>query len=784
MLEEVSRLDDPDATNTARNIQSPRLQCSEKLYKPKPPKSHQDPELGVVPNEDGNAAEAAPLVKDSQQLDCSAYLRFDERGMILPHSILGSLDDFRSYLEARGEKNLLEHFPKPFRDPACEAKMWPSTDTTEREVSHQRNALQNWDKHMTCRRQKQEELSCSLSRPVETLLMNQDKHFRETTEQREILNQVMPFAHSGYGYRVGSEFWSIPQHYGDELSGISATLTQTERGLKKPITRVGHPDSIQKEMGIITAGTERPFSRAWGQSAYLHLKSQELGDILQDMEFKKPDISKLEVIGTGKPLSSMSEDQGLLPQKEEEEMKENVIKEETPDSLAETADVQVKALPFPALRINGQLATWTGHPMSDKGEVGLSTSILFECQTEELASTDLELCNEGNTVIFYSWKKLPRQQSFSHLYPQKNRVRFYFKFCSGVIHPSETLRVEFIFKSEEQGFWTEVWQLNTHPLLLQGASIQIRLSGTALKQDKTADQRRFIENKLEKVVVENFSRSIVCEIVKRVHTPERPKSPAELYITEEQLFQKKNPTLQYHYGLVEDLKTLWQQVNPEGCWDFSVASLRQAVLSLPDAEPSKEESFTQLNSLYLQLCEPPAVKHHLLTPTMIGRLLWMNLLDLMGGEAIRLRAVMCLPEKETWADVAATSPTDDKTESQRELAATEKSDLRSKNKDNSKSEMRSPTDDIALEENKIRGKKKDDAGKRSRERQGKDSDSLGDINLENPIEVESIDEETLLIYRRTLHKKVYAWMTDLVGNLCDLMDDILVGDGQIPNCCA
>lgn len=151
----------------------------------------------------------------------------------------------------------------------------------------------------------------------------------------------------------------------------------------------------------------------------------------------------------------------------------------------------------------------------------------------------MELRNEGNTVIFYSWKKLPRQLSLSHLYQQKDRVRYYFRsssgthtqtrwntcycclrvmylpmcqplsryqhsaFCiflcfyfhfnSGVIHPRETQQVEFIFKSEEQGLWTEIWQLNTNPVLLQGASIQIRLSGVAIKLDKTADQRSFLK---------------------------------------------------------------------------------------------------------------------------------------------------------------------------------------------------------------------------------------------------------------------------------------------------
>lgn len=51
------------------------------------------------------------------------------------------------------------------------------------------------------------------------------------------------------GYRVGSEFWSLPQHYGDEMSGIAATLTQTEQGKQKPVTHVAQPRSIRQESG-------------------------------------------------------------------------------------------------------------------------------------------------------------------------------------------------------------------------------------------------------------------------------------------------------------------------------------------------------------------------------------------------------------------------------------------------------------------------------------------------------------------------------------------------------
>lgn len=37
-----------------------------------------------------------------------------------------------------------------------------------------------------------------LERPVENLLMNQADHFRETQEERELLNQVMPLINTGY----------------------------------------------------------------------------------------------------------------------------------------------------------------------------------------------------------------------------------------------------------------------------------------------------------------------------------------------------------------------------------------------------------------------------------------------------------------------------------------------------------------------------------------------------------------------------------------------------------
>ncbi|KAK5866277.1 hypothetical protein PBY51_020483 [Eleginops maclovinus] len=285
------------------------------------------------PTEQANYATGGPVTHpvnldpDSPPPDCTASeeLHFDDQDMVLPHSILGTLEDFRSYLEAKGETELVKRIAKSRKYTSPEAPGRHRSEAVEdrrgipsgnRNI--QSNALQHWQAHMTQRRRQQDLLSDMLDRPVESLLMNQDNRFRETQEQREFPNQAMPLIHSRYGYRVGSEFWSLPQRFGDEMSGIAATLTQTEQGRCKPVTRVGQPSSVRREAGIISSET-RPASRTWDQSTYLQHQCQEPEELLQDMDVKKPEIRGLEVIGSSTPVTSVRVCRGPLLEKLEEE---------------------------------------------------------------------------------------------------------------------------------------------------------------------------------------------------------------------------------------------------------------------------------------------------------------------------------------------------------------------------------------------------------------------------------------------------------------------------------
>ncbi|XP_041838293.1 MYCBP-associated protein isoform X2 [Melanotaenia boesemani] len=807
--ESLSTLEYDHAKNTIHDVQALYPEDTDKLYKAKSSKGHQVQELVAdrYVHQRSSLFEVSDAVERTEAHPAELQnntgpgdLLFDEHAMILPHNILGSLEDFRNYLKAKEETDLLKRIPKSLRDLTSEAPGRPPTNTVLREIPSgqrniQSNALQRWDKHVTQRRQQQDFLSNLQDRPVEKLLMSQADKFRETQEQKEILNQVLPLIHSGYGYRVGSEFWSLPQRFGDELSGITATLTQTELGRQKPVTHVGQPSSIRKELGI-SAETIRPASRTWDKSAYLHHQYHELREVLQKMDIRKPDISGLEVIGSGKPLSFITVCQSPSLEREAEEKEHKEMNKDNFDLLAQMDDVQVKAQPFPALRFCGHLASWTGNSTSNQGKVGISATIIFEALTGERASSNLELHNEGSTAIFYSWQQLTVPHSLPHLRSQTKNMHFYFNSSSGVICPGDTKCVEFIFKSDKPGIKTELWQLNTHPVLLQGASMHVTLKGMALNQDKTAVQRLFLETKLEKIVVEKLCWSIVHEVLHGVCTPERPSSPAELYITEEQQFQRKNPKLQYVYQPVEDLKRLWQETH-QGCiWDLSVDTLQQVVLSLPDEEtslhsPTREESLAQLNSVLLQLSEPSELKHHRLTAVTIGRQLWRKLLDTMADQATRLRNLLGLQEKEmrfkkrsetiiSDADVADNGKEDKNEKKDGGAADEERSVMRSRFKDDGKAESRPPMTESLVEESKKTGKRKDDVGRHARGKHGKGSASFisSESIMQRPPDDQNVDPEIIHIYTQILHKKVYAQMEGLLDNLCDLMEEINVGEGQ------
>ncbi|XP_062866796.1 MYCBP-associated protein isoform X2 [Trichomycterus rosablanca] len=806
----------------------------EKLRAPQPPKDSQKPRpttrvlvRKTRPSDEDHPGRrvtvARPLPPDTapEPLDYTGPggPRFDSQGMVLPHSILGSMEDFRIEMEARGETELVRRIPDGAeqRPPEVEGR---TRSPHSHEQESQGHALLNWSCHMAERRRQQDFIAKLLQKPVEDLLMNQSSRFRETQELRELIGRGLPALHHGHGARVGSEFWSVPQRLGDELSGITATLIRAQRGNWQPVARITQPQSTRLESGNFEGST----SRAWSRSQYLNDLQHELQSVLTDQPFSTPDLDGLEIVGSSRPFTSRSAESlpSLLEGKQEEEMMQpdEEYGKENEDPLAPFDDVVLDVELLPALRIGGQLALWTGGAASYQGEVGVCARLTFEAAVGTQVSADLELKNEGSTAIYYSWQRLALPHSFPEARRPTWSQHFYFNSATAAILPGDTVRIAFTFKSGSPGIARETWLLHTHPVLMGGAPLQVTLRGVALDQDQTTDQRAAIEAELERRMAASVCKSVMCELLRGVQTPERPSSPIQLDTTEEDEFNANNPILHYHSEPVEALKRLWEQAKGSGSeqtpvvpevpvWDLSMSTLRQVILSLPSEDALAkeegaslylEEALSQYNTLIMQLLQPqpnpvPLGVHA------IGLQLWRELLDGLAGEALRLRRSMGLPENDSWADTQheqdgweqeqkeekmernATPPVKDDKKAGTVKEKVEKKAVKPAAKPTGKQAAKEkPTEEQSGSRKKLKDEKKaTKLGKEasreaspvppSPEPERTESPQLKHDAINPQLKQDTVNPQLQLQYTRSLHKQVYMLMETMINSLCDLFDE-------------
>lgn len=106
---------------------------------------------------------------------------------------------------------------------------------------------------------------------TDMLVMNQSEDYRQIQENMDAIDRSIPSMDYGKGYRVGSEFWKQVEQIGDDETGITMTLTLTERGYPPAIEHIAKPIYIKNEMGIEWSSTHRSASvhYPWQKSSYL-----------------------------------------------------------------------------------------------------------------------------------------------------------------------------------------------------------------------------------------------------------------------------------------------------------------------------------------------------------------------------------------------------------------------------------------------------------------------------------------------------------------------------------
>ncbi|XP_006019855.1 MYCBP-associated protein [Alligator sinensis] len=761
---------------------------------------------------------------------------------ILPHSILGSLQEFKKEAVARGDVQVAELIDDSHLDVTMAAleKYREKQGGGKRKKfdwtpPSQHKALQNWHRNMALRKKQQKSLCMLLQKPADELLMNLSDDFRrvqEDQEERSLIDRCLPALHPGKGYRVGSEFWSQSTYIGDELTGLTLTLTQKERGYPEPVTHIGKPRTIRMETGS-QPPKEPPFRLTWDKSLFLKHRRQELKSLLEELDFNQPDLDGLEVIGKGEPFTSVSA-QPFPPSEKDNEVASE--KPESPDPLEDYPDVVPEPVFGPSLNFCGQPARWISSSTSHKDEVGIAARLTFEVLAGEKVESYLTVSNDGTAAIWYDWRRLPQKVIFEET-KMKGIPRFYFNTRPGVILPGETRHFSFFFKSEKAGVFSESWEFGTCPELLGGALLKVSLWGIAVYQDKLAGLREEVkadlaEREMALIVEENLK-----ELLDRIRTPEQIPSPVNTYLTEEDLFHRKNPGLHYQHQVVKDLQALWSQstsVPPpseedeisqqksamqelssqkeiSGCqstlevtrrksvieelthqpapvedeeptqsdWNFSFKDFKQAIQSIP-TEDQQEAALAQLNKAALELCmEQKPAQSDLLYQMCLQ--LWREAIDGLVSHSLMLRSLLGMPEKDPYVEIVPEETVDSKQivkggkEERKIYLKEEKKTAGGKEKEEKKGTAKLTGKDKEERPNsrKLKGDKRFKTS--SFVREAKELILPVDtVDSEHALpRQEQVDPTVLEKYHEKLYVGVYSLLGSMVSTMASLMEELL-----------
>ncbi|XP_026636360.1 MYCBP-associated protein isoform X1 [Microtus ochrogaster] len=487
------------------------------------------------------------------------YLSSDQ---ILPHQILGSLQDFKRIAVARGNTQLAKLIhTQPCLMTLISAKeeQKPKAPKEEKRPPWaprlQHNFLKNWRRHIALWKKQQQVLSEHLKKPTSELLMHAGESYRRIQEERELIDRALPTQHDGKGFKAANWFWSPLEYLGGEVTGLLMTKTKTQRGLVEPITHIRKPHSIQVETGL-PAQKDAWYRYTWDRSLFLVYRRKELQNIMADLDFSQQDIDGLEVVGRGKPFSSVTVEEHSPCEKSLKSSSEDTM---LLDSLTNFSDMVPMPILGPSLLFCGKPACWIrGSNPDDKKNIGIAVRLTFETLEGEKTSSELTVVNNGTVAIWYDWRRRPRTDFFQDL--KRNRTqRFYFNNREGVILPGETKHFTFFFKSLNAGIFRESWEFGTHPTLLGGAVLQVTLHAISLTQDLFMEERKLLESKLAAHEALTIAQSVLQELLRGISTPERAPSPVDAYLTEEDLFHYRNPRLHYQHQVIQDLQELWQQ---------------------------------------------------------------------------------------------------------------------------------------------------------------------------------------------------------------------------------
>uniref|UniRef100_A0A8D2PS62 MYCBP associated protein n=1 Tax=Zosterops lateralis melanops TaxID=1220523 RepID=A0A8D2PS62_ZOSLA len=530
---------------------------------------------------------------------------------ILPHHILGSLQDLRKEALARGNTRLADAIKIPHPDVTAAAVK--EEHGREKEKAHQaklaeHKAFQNWRHHMAMRKKQEKHLGEILHKPENELLMNMSDDYRQIQEERDLIDRSLP------GYRMGGEFWNLPEQIGDELTGLTLTLTRTECGHPEPITHVGKPQTVQRETGkgtLQTGDSEEMRHKCGRRSSF----PKEIG-LAARITFEALACEKAEsfltVINDGKAAiwyHWMRRPQ-KIPFRQTRERRMPCFYFDTRPGVILPGETRRFSFIFKSERAGIFSEPWEfrTHPLLLGGaliQVTLWGVAVYEDKLADFREKlESELAaREGAAIVKESLNELLDQIRTPEPIPSP-------------VDSCVTEEELFHRKNPELHYQHQVVK-HLHKLWRQHLTVPSVLEeGVPLDQRSTAEGMEYQESTSEPPSVQGST----TELPQGKYTLE--ESPREKSIEEE-------------------------EAGPSG-WNLSIEDFKQAVMSIP-GEEEREEALTQLNKAALELCvEQRPTQSDLLYPLCLQ--LWRGAIDDLVSHSLRLRSLLGLMKEDPYAE--------------------------------------------------------------------------------------------------------------------------------------
>ncbi|XP_073875438.1 MYCBP-associated protein isoform X13 [Macaca fascicularis] len=723
---------------------------------------------------------------------------FDGSDQILPHHILGSLQDFKRIALARGNTRLAELIPtSPCLMTLISAKGESKQKAPKEEKRPpwapppQHNFLKNWQRNIALRKKQQEALSEHLKKPISELLMHTGETYRRIQEERELIDCTLPTRRDRKSWE-NSGFWSRLEYLGDEMTGLVMTKTKTQRGLMEPITHIGKPHSIRVETGL-PAQRDASYRYTWDRSLFLIYRRKELQKIMAELDFSQQRQVGIAVHLTFETL------EGEKTSSELTVVNNGTVaiwydwrRQHQPDTFQDLKKNRMQRFYFNSREgviLPGETKTFTFFFKS------LTAGIFrefweFRTHPTLLGGAVLQVNLHAVSLtqdVFEDERKVLESKLMAH-----EAVTIVHEVLQevlmGVLTPERTPSPVDAYLTKEDLFWHRNPQLHYEHQVVQSLHELWRQYMTLppnAEEARPGDKEHVSPIATEKASVNaellpRFRSPTISE--PQVPQPENEalresgsqkarvgtKSPQQKSIMEEILVEESPD--------VDSAKSPWE---PDGLplleWNLCLEDFRKAVMVLPD-ENQREDALMRLNKAALELCQKPRPLQSNLLHQM-GLQLWRDVIDSLVSHSLWLRSLLGLPEKETIylnvpeeqdqkspAIMEVKVPVGKVGKEERKGAAQEKKQLGIKDKEDKKGARQDRP-------NSKKHRAKDDKKvikSTSRDRFSLE-DPMPDINLPSQ---EPIDPLVMEKYTQRLHSEVHGLLDTLVTDLMVLADEL------------